>query len=173
MYYSNGSRNVKHVLNCWRRHSAHTPHTMVSWSKQGPMCSSQMLVSMDGQEYSLNLTKRLMSQPSWPPMWVHHRRRQWFITLSCTSVDFSEEVSWTGLPLQWKPMLSTCLSESSAFTSPMLMSSSEVIISHWRSSWDKTVWTLKSTTGLWNSNHLKFEYIWGIKNTLTDTSVDC
>ena len=49
---------------------------------------------------------------------------------SHTSVDFLEEASSTVLPLQRKPMLSTCPSESSAFTSPTLMSSSEVIISH-------------------------------------------
>ena len=30
MYYLNGPRNVKHVLNCWRKH---TSHITVSWSR--------------------------------------------------------------------------------------------------------------------------------------------
>ena len=32
-------------------------------------------------------------------MWIHHRRGQWFISLSLILVDSSEEVSWIGLPL--------------------------------------------------------------------------
>ena len=165
-----GLRNVKHVSNCWRRHSAHIPYYGIL-IQTGPMCSSQMLVSMDGQEYSLNLTKRWMSQPSQLPMWVHHRRRQWFITLSHTSVDFSEEVSWTGLPLQRKPMLSTWSIRKLSF----YLTNADVLIRSDHIPLKKFLRqnTMNTKVNNWavelKSYNLKFKYIWGIKNTLTDT----
>ena len=102
-------------------------------------------------------------------MYIHQDGRQ-FIILYHTSVDYLEGVSLTGLPLQKKPMQSTCQLGSSASTSPthVLIRSNHLPLKKFLKQN-----TMNSKVNNWavelESYNLKFEYIQGIQNTLADT----